>query len=911
MTPPEIAALWRLARRTARRNWKRTVLIVALIAVPVAGAQVGAGMMAAGRVDASEYATQELGAADVNVAAYGASAQVRDWVGRTISEVAPGAEVLAYREVYGSIPGITPYAWVTDLDPSAPLAVGKLGIVAGRIPSDPSEVALSDALVTLTGAEVGEQVELAFSGTGPAPRTYTVVGVVRDVLWKNQSIALVSPAAMDAFFAAGQPDVYRNTRWLVGGVDDIAFSAELSDRWDRARPGLLPEPAVRPTPVALRDLPDDLYRSLTAEQIAHLEEYALNHPGWEVEEEAWSLIPVGAEFPNIGTATRAEYRTWTSGVDDVLQAPSLLGTLGAAVLLAEVALVAGAAYATGTRRRLRELGLMAVNGATDRHLRWAVVGEGLFTGLLGAGLGTIAGVAALVFGRPVMQRFIDRFIVGVPIGILEMLGPALVGVAAATIAAWVPARTAARVPATTALQGRMPLHAPRRWVAPLGLVLGVAGAFLLVVAKTASSSSGAYQAGLAVALMIGGFALLAGPMVAWVGARADRLPATLRLVARDSARQRTRAATAMAATMVVLLAPVLMGIALRTDQALQATYGLSEDGRQVLVGASDWRFAGRQGEGAAEAAAAIAGDLPSARRADLLIYDGFAVRSDVAAAAGSGSAGVPVAAGGYGGSPEYHPAAVGIARATPELVAALSLGLSDDEVAGAGAILLGRADGQVEVVVGDITIEAREVPARVLLYAMPRLLVTEATATSLGLVDGSEATLYVNDRPLTEQERITAQGHGQQYGTAVTVSIAPGFTAVEIEMMGVGATLFVVLVIVALVTALSATESDHDLRTMVAVGAPPRIRRRFLGTQAAYYSLFAAALATPLALLLYKVSVNDWGASVGPFGVHDSGSIVVPWAEIGVVALAVPAVVGAVTALAVRSAPTMPPRRVG
>jgi putative ABC transport system permease protein len=451
----------------------------------------------------------------------------------------------------------------------------------------------------------------------------------------------------------------------------------------------------------------------------------------------------------------------------------------------------------------------------------------------------------------------------------------------------------------------MPLHAPRRWVAPLGLVLAVAGAFLLVVAKTASSSSGAYQAGFAVALMIGGFALLAGPIVAWVGGRADRLPATLRLVARDSARQRTRAATAMAATMVVLLAPVLMGIALRTDQALQETYGLPEDGRQILVGASDWRFAERQGDGAAEAAAAIAAALPNARRADLHGYAGYAVRADVDAAAVPGNQDWPGPAG------DYNPAAVGIASATPELIGTLGVHLTDGEVAEAGAILLGREDAFIEVTVGDTTLRAREVPARVVLYAMPRLLVTGSTASSLGLVDSFDAVVVVNDRPLTEQERITAQDLGRQNETAVTVSIAPRLTAVEIEMMGVGATLLVVLVIVALVTALSATESDHDLRTMVAVGAPPRIRRRFLGTQAAYHSLFAAALATPLALLLYKVSVNDWGSTVGPFGVHDSGSIVVPWVEIGVIVAAVPAVVGALTALAVRSAPTTPPRRVG
>lgn len=47
---------------------------------------------------------------------------------------------------------------------------------------------------------------------------------------------------------------------------------------------------------------------------------------------------------------------------------------------------------------------------------------------------------------------------------------------------------------------------------------------------------------------------------------------------------------------------------------------------------------------------------------------------------------------------------------------------------------------------------------------------------------------------------------------------------------------------------LATTESDHDLRTMVAVGAAPRRRRRFLGLQAGLHALVGAVLAVPLAL---------------------------------------------------------------
>ncbi|NNF63461.1 MAG: hypothetical protein HKN07_04305 [Acidimicrobiia bacterium] len=126
-----------------------------------------------------------------------------------------------------------------------------------------------------------------------------------------------------------------------------------------------------------------------------------------------------------------------------------------------------------------------------------------------------------------------------------------------------------------------------------------------------------------------------------------------------------------------------------------------------------------------------------------------------------------------------------------------------------------------------------------------------------------------------------------------------------------GAALLVVLLIVALVTALAATESDNDIRTMVAVGAPPHIRRRFLGVQTVYYTLFAALLAAPLALLLLKVSVNDTWVDVGPFGSFSSDTIEIPWLMIGIVIVGIPAVVGGLTALTVRSAATVAPRRLG
>lgn len=919
MKTPELAAVARVARRTARRNWKRTALVVALIAVPVAASQIAAGMIAAGQIAPEEYATQQLGAADVLVQSFAPTAASMSWVDDQLAELAPGAETSRYRNAYAAIPDVTEYLEVTDLDITAPLAAGKLGLVAGSSPDAPGEVALSDGLLQLTGAAVGGEVTLAIEGMGEV-RTYTIVGQIRDVLYRNRAIALISPHDMDAVYAdsaATGEYISRDASWLVATDQPDALASQLSARWEADRQDFRPVPST-PRPEILSFLDDDLYASLSADQVATLAALAQEQSPGEpvtsgpvvassgsdqelirfqdsVYQEAFRLLGgFSPLFPEVGVATFSSFAYWESGTDRVLHAPAVIGAVVAALLMAEVALVAGAAYATGIRRRLRELGLLSVNGATVRHLRSIVVGEGFIAGVLGAGIGSGIALAAMTLGRPVAQRLVDRFIEGTPLGLLELAAPAVVGIAAAIIAAWVPARSAARVPATTALEGRMPLSAPHRWVVPAGVGLTGFGTFLLIVAKTALGSSGAYQAGLGVALMIAGFALMASPMVAWMGRRADHFPAVSRLVVRDSARQRTRAATAIAATMVVLVAPVAAGAAIQTDIARTEIHGLDENPRHVLVAHESGYSIPPLGDVAPEDVAVVAGLLPDAEKLEFGVYDGLARLVDngrsVADAHGNGDVG-----------------AMTIALGNGRLLEGLGVGDVADEFAAGQVIVLGLERRTVDVVVGDRVIPAIEVPANVMKFQFPRVLVTEEVAADLRLGESRNVVLFVNDDPLTEAEIVKV---GDATAAARPVW-AQRITPNQMMLIVGGATLLVVLLIVALVTALAATESDHDLRTMVAVGAPPRIRRRFLGIQTIYYTLFAAVLATPLAMLLLNVSTTDNWVEVGPFGSIDGSSVATPWLMIGIVVVGIPLVVGGLTALTVRSAPTVPPRRIG
>ncbi len=60
-------------------------------------------------------------------------------------------------------------------------------------------------------------------------------------------------------------------------------------------------------------------------------------------------------------------------------------------------LLAGAAFAVGARRQVRELGLIAANGGTAKHVGRTVLAQGLVLGLLGA-------VGGLLFGGVVIVR---------------------------------------------------------------------------------------------------------------------------------------------------------------------------------------------------------------------------------------------------------------------------------------------------------------------------------------------------------------------------------------------------------------------------------------------------------------------------------------------------------------------------
>ena len=116
---------------------------------------------------------------------------------------------------------------------------------------------------------------------------------------------------------------------------------------------------------------------------------------------------------------------------------TLVGAFGAAaLLLAALGVYGVAAYAVQLRRR--ELGIRLALGATTRHVRSAV----LVQGMTPTGLGIVIGMTSAF----VLARGLDSFLFGVvPHDVVVFLTVPCALAAVALAATWMPAARAARV----------------------------------------------------------------------------------------------------------------------------------------------------------------------------------------------------------------------------------------------------------------------------------------------------------------------------------------------------------------------------------------------------------------------------------------------------------------------------------
>ena len=263
----------------------------------------------------------------------------------------------------------------------------------------------------------------------------------------------------------------------------------------------------------------------------------------------------------------------TTGEEDAAnQAQDVEDSLGflqtALLVFAGIALFVGAftifnTFSITVAQRIREFAMLRTLGASRRQVLVAVVGEALAIGLVGSGLGLLAGIGL----APALNAMFTAFGIDLPNTGTVILGRTVtvslvVGTAVTVVAALVPALRATRVAPVAALRegAVIPPHRRARLVMPFALLLLVAGLVLICVGLFAGIDDDGTALGLlgggAVAIFLGtalASPKLVGPIAGAVGRPIERLRGVTGRLARENAvRNPGRTAVTAAALMIGL-----------------------------------------------------------------------------------------------------------------------------------------------------------------------------------------------------------------------------------------------------------------------------------------------------------------------------------------------------------------------
>jgi putative ABC transport system permease protein len=252
----------------------------------------------------------------------------------------------------------------------------------------------------------------------------------------------------------------------------------------------------------------------------------------------------------------------------------------------EVALVIGAIFAVGLRRRQREIGLVGANGATATDVVGALWLATLALAALGVVVGTLVGAASAFALGPWLDAWNGRWNGAVELSGAHIAGGAALGIASALFATLLPAMAAARLPIVVALSGRRPVAtASRAWLA-LGVALLGAGVLWMALGLRAGESAAAASVlGGSITGVLGLGAC--SPWLLGVLARfASPLPFAWRLAARDAARFRARNGPVVTAVLAALSVSIALASLAGSVDALVAAQA-----REVSAGA-DREFVG-------------------------------------------------------------------------------------------------------------------------------------------------------------------------------------------------------------------------------------------------------------------------------------------------------------------------------
>ena len=301
-----------------------------------------------------------------------------------------------------------------------------------------------------------------------------------------------------------------------------------------------------------------------------LDEFALVAPG---QVSAPTLVTVLFDAPGVNPRSLGpNVVSRTSAASTNVLNPVTISLAAATLGMLLIALVGVGGFTVLAQRRLRSIGMLGAQGATNANVGLVVSANGFATGVVGAVAGFALGLAAWLAYRPRAEASAHHVMGAFQLPWLVIFVSMALAVLAAYLAAVRPARAIARVPIVAALAGRPPApRQARRWAGPTGVGLLVLAFFLIGLASEQATSTAAEtgnKSTLFLALIVGlivlcaGVVLVAPTCLALLARAARRAPIAVRLALRDLARYRARSGAALGAiSLSVLIAVIICVIA--------------------------------------------------------------------------------------------------------------------------------------------------------------------------------------------------------------------------------------------------------------------------------------------------------------------------------------------------------------
>lgn len=537
-----------------------------------------------------------------------------------------------------------------------------------------------------------------------------------------------------------------------------------------------------------------------------------------------------------------------------------------------VGLLAVAGFAVMAQRRLRALGMLGSLGATDRHVRLVLLANGAAVGVTASVVGAVLGLVVWFAFAPLMQSIVEHRINRFALPWWAVAATLVLAFFTAVIAAWWPARSAARMPIVAALSGRPPRPQPaHRFAAAGGLLLGTG----IVLLAFADKRRQGFIIGGTVATVFG--LLFFAPLaIRAIAGTAGRWPIAVRLAWRDLARYQARSGAALGAVTLALGIAATIAISASAAQIPNPTPNLPANELILYVGT------GAPGPGTPVPTISEAAQQGLQARVNLLassLHAGSALPMeavyDPTAPAVTGPPGQAAQPPGQITASLAH--VVNVARgqmitpvatlylATPALLQHYGINAnsidraadvisSQSDLAGLQIFLPGtRADDASRPGgLSQLPPAVRDAMTRPTIQVMPQLprdtsdpttLLTSHGMQVLGLHALPAGFLIQTPQPLTSAQIQAARNVAVATGLSVE-SQSTQQSLTPLRNWSTAAGIVVALGVLAMTVGLIRSESARDLRTLSATGASGSTRRTLTGATAGALALLGALLGT-------------------------------------------------------------------